>query len=103
VISELKQARASIKSLDGDEAASAEFEARRLLMKAYQVSGVGKAEAVTSYILDWLKGSGTQKLLVFAHHAAVLDTIEAAASKYFKGIGHIRIDGKVSPIERASR
>ena len=102
-MTQLKETRLSIKSLVGDEASEANFEARKLLMQAYQRSGAGKAEAVTNYVLDWIKGSATQKLLVFAHHVEVLDTIEDAVSKQLKGIGHIRIDGSVSSIERAAR
>ena len=103
IVSELKEKRVSVKSLVGDEANSAHFEARSLLMQAYQASGIGKAESVASYVLDWLKGSGTQKVLIFAHHTEVLNIIEDVISKHFKGIGHIRIDGSVSSFERASR
>ena len=104
IVSELNQKRVSINSIIDDyEASSAQFEARCLLVQAYQASGTGKAEGVASYLLDWLNGSGTQKVLVFAHHTEVLDTIEASVSRYFKGSGHIRIDGSVSSIERARR
>ena len=99
----MNEAKVSMRSLDGEEAASANFEARSLLMQAYQASGIGKAEAVSSYVVDWLKGAGTQKLLVFAHHTEVLNTIEKAISKQFKGVTHMRIDGSVSSAERASR
>ncbi len=103
MVAQLKEKRVSVQSLSGDEAASAQFEARSLMMQAYQATGVGKAESVSNYVLDWLRGSGTQKLLVFAHHTEVLDTIEAAVSKHLKGIGHIRIDGSVQSVERAAR
>jgi len=103
IVSQLNETRASIRSLTGDEASSADFEARKLLMQAWHCSGVGKAEAVAAYVVDWLKGSGTQKLLVFAHHCEVLDTIENAVSKHLKGVGHIRIDGSVATIDRAAR
>ncbi len=103
LISRMNEAKVSMRSLVGEEAASANFEARSLLMQAYQASGIGKAEAVSSYVLDWLRGSGTQKLLVFAHHTEVLNTIEKAVSKQFKGVTHIRIDGGVPSAERASR
>ena len=103
IMAKMKETRISIRSLVGDEASEAHFEARKLLMQAYQICGVGKAEAVINYVLDWIKGSGTQKLLVFAHHVEVIDMIENAVLKHLKGIGHIRIDGSVASIERADR
>jgi SWI/SNF-related matrix-associated actin-dependent regulator 1 of chromatin subfamily A len=102
IISQLNETRSSVSSLVGEEASEAHFEARKLLMQAYQASGVGKSQSVAEYVLDWLRGSSTKKVLVFAHHKEVLDTIEAAVSKHLKGVGHIRIDGSVPPIERAS-
>jgi len=70
---------------------------------AYQASGIAKAPSTTEYILDWLEGSDSaQKLVVFAHHKDVLDYIETTISKKYKGkLGMIRIDGSVSPAERA--
>ena len=103
IISQLNETRSAVSSLVGEEASEANFEARSLLMQAYQASGTGKAQAVAEYVLDWLRGSGTQKVLVFAHHKGVLDTIEAAVSKHLKGVGHMRIDGSVPPAERAAR
>lgn len=103
IISRLNEARLAVDILDGEDASNANFEARTLLMQAYQASGCGKAQAVAEYVLDWLRGAGTQKVLVFAHHKEVLDTIEEAVSKALKGVGHIRIDGAVSPADRASR
>lgn len=103
LIANMKEARISLKSLVGEEASGVNFEAKSLLMQSYQASGIGKAQAVADYVLDWLRGSGTQKVIVFAHHIGVLNTIEAAVSKFLKGAGHIRIDGSVPSAERASR
>jgi SWI/SNF-related matrix-associated actin-dependent regulator 1 of chromatin subfamily A len=103
IISQLNETRSAVSSLVGEEASEANFEARSLLMQAYKASGIGKAQSVAEYVLDWLRGSGTQKVLVFAHHKGVLDTIEAAVSKHLKGVGHMRIDGSVPPAERAAR
>ncbi len=103
IMEQLKETRISIRSLVGDDANSAHFEARSLMMQAYQASGIGKAQATAEYVLDWLRGSGSQKILVFAHHIEVLDTIETAISKHLKGVGHIRIDGSVSSADRAAR
>ena len=99
-----RQAVSEIVDLDDDTVAnSANWEARRLLMQAYQASGIAKAPATTDYILDWLEGSDpSQKLVVFAHHKQVLDYVENAVSKKYKGrLGVIRIDGSVPPAERA--
>lgn len=105
IMERLKDAKLTMNSMtmDEDEAHDARFEVKTLLTKAYQASGVGKAQACAEYILDWLRGSDTQKVLVFAHHKDVMDVIEAAVSKHLKGLGHIRIDGSVSSVERAMR
>ena len=100
---ELRETRLSINQLVGDEQNAAHFEARTLLMQAYQASGIAKASAVCEYVLDWLRGSGTQKVLIFAHHKGVLDSLEVAVAKELKGAGHIRIDGSVSSQDRATR
>ena len=104
-LSEARQSLAEILDEAGDEEVnSARFESRRLLMEAYQVSGIAKAPATTEYILDWLEGSGTQKLVVFAHHKDVLDYMETTISAKYKGkLGMMRIDGSVPPAERALR
>ena len=93
----------SVADLLGSDANQANFEHRRLLMQAYQASGIGKANPIAEYLLDWLAGSGTQKILVFAHHRHVMDTLEQAVAKKYKGVGHIRIDGTVPSNERAAR
>ena len=105
LMTELNNARISVNELLGSDARSAHFETKALLMRSYQASGIGKAPAVAEYVLEWLKGSGTQKVLVFAHHMDVLNIIEEAVSKdrTMKGVGHIRIDGSVPSIERAAR
>jgi SWI/SNF-related matrix-associated actin-dependent regulator 1 of chromatin subfamily A len=100
---ELKDTRQSVSELAGDEASDANFDARRLLMQAYQASGVAKAAGICDYLIEWLRGSKSQKVLVFGHHKALLDAVEVAVSKELKGSGHIRIDGQVPPNERAAR
>jgi len=70
------------------------------MMKAYQMSGIGKAQAVADYLLDWLAGSSpSQKILVFAHHKDVLDALDQALLKRCPN-SHIRIDGTVAPSVR---
>ena len=103
LMTDLKETRLLVDDLFGHDAASAHFEARHLLMMAYQQSGIAKAKSVADFLLDWLTGSGTQKILVFAHHKDVMDVLEKAMAKKFKGIGHVRIDGSVLPKERAIR
>lgn len=102
ILEDLKATREHVDELIGDAAREAHFEARKLLMSAYQASGIAKSQAVAEYVIDWLYGSGSQKVLVFAHHKEVLDTIENAVAKKFKGIGHIRIDGSSSSADRAA-
>jgi hypothetical protein len=103
LMKELQDTRKSIFDLCGDEAFGANLEARKLLLQAYQATGVAKADGVCDYVLDWIRGSGTQKVLIFAHHKAVLDAIETTVAKELKGAGHIRIDGSVSAQERNVR
>ena len=102
IMSKLKESRLEMISLvEEDDASKAHFEARSLLMQGYQASGIGKAQAVAEYVLDWLRGSDQQKVLVFGHHKDVLDVLETSLSKHLKGVGHIRIDGSTPPAERA--
>jgi hypothetical protein len=101
-----QRAVTEVSDLDASDVAnSAQWEARRLLMRSYQASGIAKAPSTTEYILDWLDGTdSTQKLVVFAHHKEVMDYIETnLASKYKGRLGMIRIDGSVPPAERALR
>lgn len=94
-----------ISDLDADDVAqAAKNESRRAMMQAYQASGIAKASAIAEYIIDWLRGcDSSQKLVVFAHHKDVMDCLQEAIDKDFKGkLGMIRIDGSVSPLERAA-
>lgn len=93
-MTELKDSRASVKELFGNEARQADFEAKSKLMAAYQTSGIGKAQPTADYLLDWLEGCETQKILVFAHHKAVLDIIDQTLLAK-RPNSHIRIDGSV--------
>lgn len=70
------------------------------LMAAYQATGIGKASSVAAFVLDWLAGTEKQKILVFAHHKAVLDTIDNAILEK-RPNSHIRIDGNVPTAIRA--
>ena len=103
IIEDMKKARVSIDHLVGEEASNANFEARKLLMAAYKNTGTAKADSCASVLVDWLEGTDEQKCLIFGHHAEVLDKLEVACNKQLKGGGSIRIDGKVSPMERNAR
>ena len=109
ILRDLQETRKAVNELVGgandanDTAAAAHWEARTLLMKAYQASGIAKVPGVCDYLVEWIRGAGTQKVLVFGHHKGVLDAIEIAVAKELKGKGHIRIDGSVQSKERALR
>lgn len=100
------KARDNISDLDADDVAQAAVrDSQRAMMQAYQAGGIAKASAVAEYIIDWLRGcDSTQKLVVFAHHKDVMDCLQNAISTEFKGkLGMMRIDGSVTPQERAKR
>jgi SWI/SNF-related matrix-associated actin-dependent regulator of chromatin subfamily A-like protein 1 len=99
-MADLKETRESVANLFGREAQQADFEAKGKLMAAFQASGIGKAKSVAEYLLDWLSGSAHQKILVFAHHKTVLDTIDQALMEKHPN-SHIRIDGSVPTVIRA--
>lgn len=65
-------------------------------MKAYKLSGLAKVEGAKDYIVSLLENN--VKLLIFAHHQAVLDEIESALQK--NKYEFIRIDGKTKIEER---
>ena len=67
VLETMNRARLDVQELQGDDALHANFEARRLLMNAYQMTGIAKAPAVADFILDYLSGSN-EKIIVFGHH-----------------------------------
>ncbi len=90
---------------DFSDARRANHEAHSLVMEAYQATGRAKAEGAATFIADTLAG-GADKIIVFAHHKAVMDALESAAArmKELKSAGsaatYIRIDGSTPPSER---
>ena len=67
---------------------------------AWQKSGLAKASSVAAYALDLLQNQGT-KILVFAHHKAVMDALEQNLVRGLKGAkAMMRIDGTTPPRER---
>jgi SNF2 family DNA or RNA helicase len=99
-MTDLRNCRESVADLFGRAAQLADFEAKGKLMTAFQLSGIGKAKSVAAYLLDWLSGSSHLKILVFAHHKAVLDAIDQILMAKHPN-SHIRIDGSVPTLIRA--
>ncbi|KAJ1481987.1 P-loop containing nucleoside triphosphate hydrolase protein, partial [Baffinella frigidus] len=75
-------------------------DAARASSSVFAESGEAKTAAAAAYVAELLEG-GCGKLLVFAHHIAVLDGIEAAVVRL--KVKLIRIDGSVKPVVRAER
>ncbi|VDN60388.1 unnamed protein product [Dracunculus medinensis] len=66
---------------------------RAKLVEYYCETGLAKAKSVSRYIIDhfFYDGAPKRKILIFAHHQVVLDTISMDIAK--KGLRSIRIDG----------
>lgn len=96
----LKDASQAIASATNEEAWDARGEKQVALGDAWQKSGLAKAPAVAAYALDLLQNAGA-KILVFAHHIAVMDALERDLVRGLKGAKALmRIDGKTPPKER---
>uniref|UniRef100_A0A914HB61 Uncharacterized protein n=1 Tax=Globodera rostochiensis TaxID=31243 RepID=A0A914HB61_GLORO len=97
-IRELKKAR------EACEQANRYSDAKKKKEKftAYYVqTGIVKMKAVAEHVVDtyFHEGAAEKKVLVFAHHMAVLDTLGVAFARV--GIQYIRIDGTTPARERA--
>ena len=96
----LGDASAAISAASNDDAWAARGEKNVALGAAWQKSGLAKAPAVAAYALELLANEGA-KILLFAHHVAVLDALEADLVRGLKGSSaHFRIDGSTPPAER---
>ncbi|EGB11699.1 hypothetical protein AURANDRAFT_1193, partial [Aureococcus anophagefferens] len=96
----LGDASAAISAASNDDAWAARGEKNVALGDAWQKSGLAKAPAVAAYALELLANEGA-KILLFAHHVAVLDALEADLVRGLKGSSaHFRIDGSTPPAER---
>ncbi|KAH8072822.1 annealing helicase [Aureococcus anophagefferens] len=96
----LGDASAAISAASNDDAWAARGEKNVALGDARQKSGLAKAPAVAAYALELLANEGA-KILLFAHHVAVLDALEADLVRGLKGSSaHFRIDGSTPPAER---
>ncbi|GBG27503.1 Helicase, putative [Hondaea fermentalgiana] len=78
------------------EAMSKRTEQRTTLMKLYKATGAAKVQAAADYVCSTAESAG--KLIVFAHHLAVLDDLQTALTR--KKVNLIRIDGSVSTADR---
>jgi superfamily II DNA or RNA helicase/5-methylcytosine-specific restriction endonuclease McrA len=83
------------------EANSIRNEHRRLLMRAYQLTSEAKMRGVKEYVESFL-GSSDDKVIVFAHHISMLDSIEESLASNKKRIQWMRIDGSTPHSERTS-
>nr|CDJ86552.1 SNF2-related and DNA RNA helicase domain containing protein [Haemonchus contortus] len=70
------------------------------LLEYYSLTGIVKASAVCSHILDnyFYPDAPKRKVLIFAHHQIVLDTIQVEVQK--RNLRSIRIDGQTSSKDR---
>lgn len=75
-------------------------EKKALLMQLFRRSGAAKLPAIERHVSKLLNAQGAGKLLIFAHHRAVLDML---SSKCLAETPHIRIDGNTPAKERMSR
>lgn len=62
-------------------------------MRCYLLSGLAKLQSVKDYISAILEND--VKIIVFAHHQIILDSIEAHLSS--QKVQYIRLDGESSP------
>jgi len=98
--SSLGDASRAIANASNEDAWEKRGEKQVALGDAWQKSGLAKASAVAAYALDLLQNQGT-KILVFAHHKAVMDALEQNLVRGLKGAkAMMRIDGTTPPRER---
>ena len=68
------------------------------LLQLFSKSGLAKVDAVLENIGKHLDDPQSGKLLVFAHHAPVMDAIEAYITR--RGVELVRIDGQTQSVDR---
>ncbi|GMS91539.1 hypothetical protein PENTCL1PPCAC_13714, partial [Pristionchus entomophagus] len=99
ISSRIKKSR--LTSARAFDAGKADFQNDQNLIEYYTHTGTAKARPVCDHIIDnyFYEGADeSRKILVFAHHQIVLDTIEHSLSQ--RGITSIRIDGKTPSATR---
>jgi hypothetical protein len=91
-----RRAAAAAAQAGGASSRETRFAAHSALHAWWAASGGAKAEAAAAYVLDALEGGA--KLLVFAHHRAMLDALEAAVRN--ARVPYVRLDGSTPSRER---
>lgn len=82
----------------GSEGKGKKAEKLAHFMGLYRSSGLAKLPAVVRFVGQLLQRPRREKVLVFAHHSAVLDGVEASLNK--QGSRYVRIDGGVVGSQR---
>lgn len=69
-------------------------------MQYYVETGIVKAQSVSEHIIEnyFYEGAEHRKLIIFAHHSVVLDTMSVMLAK--KNVKYIRIDGGTNQRDR---
>ena len=67
-------------------------DARQAISLAYKLTGEAKLQSIKDYVIQLLQND--IKILVFAHHMAVLDGLQDMIKE--KKIKYMRIDGSIS-------
>ncbi|KAK5964804.1 SWI:SNF matrix associated [Trichostrongylus colubriformis] len=95
----LQKAKRAFEMSSGAHAGDAKG-GREDILEYYSITGMVKAAAVSWHILDnyFYPDAPKKKILIFAHHQIVLDTIQTEVQK--RGLKSIRIDGQTSSKER---
>ncbi|KIH58178.1 helicase protein [Ancylostoma duodenale] len=72
------------------------------LLEYFSLTGIVKAAAVCSHILDnyFYPDAPKKKVLIFAHHQIVLDTVQVEVQK--RNLKSVRIDGQTSSKDRGN-
>lgn len=69
-------------------------------MAFYVATGAAKASTSAEYVMQELRADPALKVILFAHHKAVLDAAEAALRR--AGVQHMRIDGETTQAARSN-
>lgn len=85
----------SMLDIDPEQLQGADAEVLGHIAAVRRLMGIAKAPLVAEYAEMVLDG-GEEKIVVFAHHIAVMDILQERLSKY----GVLRIDGSVTPAHK---
>ena len=91
-----RRAAAAAAQAGGAATRETRFAAHSALHAWWTASGAAKAEAAAAYVLEALEGGA--KVLVFAHHMAMLDTLETAVRG--ARVPYVRLDGSTPSRDR---